>query len=195
MAKHVRRHIGDRKYACDICGKAFIEKQELKSHSKVHADSSESTAGTGQSTPKAVRSLSSSSSQDVQSQESSPCEVSSSLSVTPDSMVMITVIDESIESQQTVLATEVSPEISYHSSQFISPESLVSDQTQPQQQQRLPSISSFQYHVLSNADIEQQPQHEPVTFNCTLCSNCYQQAASLREHLITYHRVEAEKIH
>lgn len=34
--KHERRHVGDKKHKCHICDKGFIEKQELKSHLKVH---------------------------------------------------------------------------------------------------------------------------------------------------------------
>ena len=34
--KHERRHIGDKKHKCEKCDKAFIEKQELKNHMKVH---------------------------------------------------------------------------------------------------------------------------------------------------------------
>lgn len=34
--KHERRHIGEKKHKCDQCEKAFIEKQELRNHLKVH---------------------------------------------------------------------------------------------------------------------------------------------------------------
>lgn len=34
--KHERRHVGEKKHKCDRCEKAFIEKQELKNHLKVH---------------------------------------------------------------------------------------------------------------------------------------------------------------
>lgn len=34
--KHERRHIGEKRHKCDHCDKAFIEKQELKNHMKVH---------------------------------------------------------------------------------------------------------------------------------------------------------------
>lgn len=35
-SKHERRHLGIKRHRCDKCDKAFIEKQELKNHIKVH---------------------------------------------------------------------------------------------------------------------------------------------------------------
>lgn len=47
--KHERRHEGIKNHKCDICSKAFIEKQELKNHLKTHDKRRESQAGSKKS--------------------------------------------------------------------------------------------------------------------------------------------------
>lgn len=179
MAKHVRRHIGLKNHCCDVCGKGFIEKQELRSHQKVHMSTSADSAVRDSSDKPAVqklsRCLSSTSSQD---QESNACDVSSTL--TPDSMVMITVIDDPHAMHgQEVLATEVQ---SFPGTGFMSSPEMLSPADQ-----RLPSISSFNYTNSSMDEMES-------VFHCTLCSSFFHQANELRDHLLNYHRVESDKI-
>jgi hypothetical protein len=254
MAKHVRRHIGERKHKCEVCGKAFIEKQELKNHSKMHSTQEKTIKKCNDSIQmvEEVPQLSSEVSTLSNASNNSETNGDSNLNQFKESLMNGTVNNET-ESEDNVDLNSSS-----HSSLLSLPSSLSTVNLQSLNPNLCLSLSSVHplaaintYQTIDNTNtidnstttlsfcdfqrsetnrtfygnvgtsrspthqssnstfftshspivsISAQQQNQYINesqhnyMNCSLCSAVFVTINSLREHLIDFHRVEAEKV-
>jgi len=258
MAKHVRRHIGERKHKCEVCGKAFIEKQELKNHSKMHSNQERTTKKSNENNEtiqtEEVPQLSSEVSTLSNNSNNSETNNDSALNQFRDSLVNAAVANETESEETNIDLTSNS-----HSSLLSLPSSLTTISlpsfstnlcvplstihplttiNMPQTYQNIENTNSLDNTTLSfcefqrsennrtfygNINASRSPPHQtnssfftsqsPILsistpsnqylneaqsqqnyLHCSLCSGVFVTINNLREHLIDFHRVEAEKV-
>lgn len=183
MAKHVRRHIGDRKHKCEICGKAFIEKQELKNHSKMHANDKVKKSKKAKSA--AVESPAVPNPSDCQEPNKS------------DQINGNVINSETISTIENALTNNVNQELDNgNANLYIPPINNFANHLYTFQETSQTNFlnSDFPRVFPSFQTFVNDSNLSPTFLNCTLCSHVFSLVNQLKDHMLDFHRVEPEKV-
>jgi hypothetical protein len=190
MAKHERRHLGEKNNKCDICGKAFIEKQELKNHLRTHTKVKPNKDAKTVKIPRKTKKTR----KEIQSSTSSS-EVCSSGS---ESVLDIITIQPQMTHEpflngvapmqfQTVLSAVTCLDMSLNPNPPLAYEQNLTALSSSSNVVKLPPCNFGTYNMYDQNSDE-------MFYSCSLCSNCFQNSSQLKEHFVQYHRVDPDKV-